>query len=210
MNRIYYLILTTTVYNVIYVYSSSIDTVNGMPVTLPNLTSGNDLWSTILRSCIPPTFNCIRNNINEYLKRTLDNPNDIEFASFLKFPKNFLDYNNKTSLKEDFNQTAESTPTFNYSTSLEEISRSLAENAKQFFMTHDLELQLPQRFFMGTTVKVSPRSIEGNGVLVKLEIIPKSIKDSIGEGRLFFKRISKYTSLFSIHKHKEDMLYFQN
>lgn len=194
MKRIYYLVLITATYNVTYVYSSPSDTVHGIPETFSHLTSGNDLWSSLLKYCMPPTFNCVRNNIYAYLKRTLDYPSDIQFTSFLKFPRNTINYGKAALFEENINETNEDinqTPTFNDSTPLEEMSRSLTENTKRFFMTHDVELQLPETFFMGTTIKVSPRSFEDHGALVKLEIDPKSIKDPIGEGRIFIKKISK-------------------
>lgn len=43
-------------------------------------------------------------------------------------------------------------------------------------MTHDVEVQLPEIMFNGATFRISPRSIEGNGVIAKLELIPKQIQ----------------------------------
>ncbi|XP_018575223.1 uncharacterized protein LOC108914016 [Anoplophora glabripennis] len=194
MCRIYYLILITITHNFIYVNSSSSNTVNGIPETFSNLTSGNELWSSLVKDCMPPTFSCIKNKIYEYMKHTLDYQNDIQFTSFLKFPKNSVNYIKPTLFEEIVNETNDSSTTLDDSTPIEEMSRSLTENTIKFFMTHDLELQLPENFFMGTTVKISPKSFEENGAMVKFEIVPKSIKDSVGEGRLFFKRIRKFIS----------------
>lgn len=59
-------------------------------------------------------------------------------------------------------------------------------------MTHNLELKMPEMFFEGATFKISPRSIEGDGALVKLELIPKDIADTAESGRIFLKKISKF------------------
>lgn len=40
-------------------------------------------------------------------------------------------------------------------------------------MTHDMEVKLPEIMFDGATFRISPRQIEGNGVIAKLELIPK-------------------------------------
>lgn len=70
-------------------------------------------------------------------------------------------------------------------------------------MTHDVELKMPVMMFDGATFKISPRSIEGNGVIAKLEFItPQEIEARAvnlnalrikPQGRIFFKKISEYS-----------------
>lgn len=65
-------------------------------------------------------------------------------------------------------------------------------------MTHNMELKLPDMFFDGATFKVSPRKFEGNGALLKVEFIPKSLVEARsieGTGRILFKKISKIQKL---------------
>lgn len=62
-------------------------------------------------------------------------------------------------------------------------------------MTHDIQLQLPDILFNGATFRISPRSFEGNGALVKLELTPKT-SDTLETGRIFFKKISKLTQYY--------------
>lgn len=59
-------------------------------------------------------------------------------------------------------------------------------------MTHDLELKMPEMLFDGATFRVTPRGFEGDGALVKLEMIPKEIDENRPTGRIFFKKISKF------------------
>lgn len=59
-------------------------------------------------------------------------------------------------------------------------------------MTHDLDLKMPEMLFDSSTFRISPRSIEGNGAIVKIEFLPKEQ----GDGRLFFKKISELSYLF--------------
>lgn len=56
-----------------------------------------------------------------------------------------------------------------------------------------MELKLPEMMFDGATFRISPRSIEGNGIIAKLEYIPKTTVESRAEdfGRLFKKKISE-------------------
>lgn len=62
-------------------------------------------------------------------------------------------------------------------------------------VTHDMNLQLPEFMFDGATFRVSPRAIEGNGIVAKLEYIPKVDTEvearSEDLARLFKKKISK-------------------
>lgn len=58
-------------------------------------------------------------------------------------------------------------------------------------MTHDMELDLPEIVFNGATFRISPRSIEGNGIIAKLELIPKQLVKARLAGAMIKKKISK-------------------
>lgn len=158
---------------------------------LANLTKNDDLWLGLVRDCKKPTTQCLKNSIYNYLKNTLDYPSDVQFTNFLKFTKNDVNYDviqksfpahGNLTLDKDVN---------GLETPLEEMSRSLTDNTRKFFFTHDLELKLPDTFFLGSTLKVSPRSYQDDGAILKVELIPKSTDRSVGEGRIFFDKISK-------------------
>lgn len=62
-----------------------------------------------------------------------------------------------------------------------------------------MEVRLPEIMFDGASFRISPRAIEGNGIIAKLEYIPKSeIEGRSSDGsdiaRLFKKKISEYRS----------------
>lgn len=59
-------------------------------------------------------------------------------------------------------------------------------------MTHNLELKMPDMIFDGATFRITPRAFEGDGALVKLEMIPKALDEARGNGgRFLLKKISK-------------------
>ncbi|XP_074031322.1 uncharacterized protein [Leptinotarsa decemlineata] len=158
-----------------------------------NITAENELWLGLVKNCQKPTFSCIKNSIYDYLKNTLDYKNDVQFTSFMKFTKNALDYTKSSSKAIDsYNDTEERSS--ENETPFEEVSRSLTEDTKHFLMTHDLEVQLPDTFFLGSTLKISPRSLDTSGTIVKLELIPRKLDNSVGEGRIFFNKIKKFIS----------------
>lgn len=59
-------------------------------------------------------------------------------------------------------------------------------------MTHNLELKMPEILFDGATFRITPRAFEGEGALIKLEMIPKELDENQGTGRILFKKISKF------------------
>ncbi|CAG4964176.1 unnamed protein product [Parnassius apollo] len=73
---------------------------------------------------------------------------------------------------------------------LEEVTDALYKKGVKFLMEHDLKLTLPELFFHGTTLKVSPRALTKTGALVHIDLEPKV--DAVGQGRLFFQKIKKY------------------
>lgn len=53
---------------------------------------------------------------------------------------------------------------------------------------------MPDIVFDSATFRISPRSVEGNGIIAKIEFIPKTEIEDRSENtpRIFFKKISKY------------------
>ncbi|XP_056635940.1 uncharacterized protein LOC130444685 [Diorhabda sublineata] len=151
----------------------------GLNTTIGNVTSGNELWFSLVQNCKEPTVSCIRDTIHDFLKDTFDYDQDVHFTNFLKFSKNNFIY------KDVDNETATISEDLHNESPFEEISRSLRENSKKFFMTHDIEVSLPEEFFLGSTLKVSPRSFDTNSTFFKVELVPKDFSQSVGQGRIF-------------------------
>lgn len=171
-------------------FTSASNVTDEFPTSYLKYVQGNTLWTGIVKNCKHPTMICIQNQVFKYLKTTLDYPEDVEVASFLKFSKNKVDYGQiKRSL------TIDNTTTDGYVddlSPLEEMSRSLQDNTLKFLMTHNLELQLPETVFQGAVLKLSPRSVEGNGALVKMEFLPPpDYEENVEQGRTI-KKISKF------------------
>lgn len=82
-------------------------------------------------------------------------------------------------------------------TPIEEVTNALYGKSIKFAMTHDIELKLPEMMFDGATFRISPKSIEGNGVIAKLELIPKQQS----EARLAGKIIKKIREYYKILEH---------
>lgn len=82
---------------------------------------------------------------------------------------------------------------------IEEVSNALYDKGVKFLVTHNMDVQLPEIMFDGATFRISPRSIEGNGIIAKLEYVPRTEIEARGTGkwdtRIFKKKISKLTKL---------------
>uniref|UniRef100_A0A1A9W5P4 Uncharacterized protein n=1 Tax=Glossina brevipalpis TaxID=37001 RepID=A0A1A9W5P4_9MUSC len=77
-------------------------------------------------------------------------------------------------------------------TPIEEVTNALYEKSIKFAITHDVELKLPEIFFDGATFRISPRSLEGNGMIAKLELIPKQQIEARLAGKILMKKIQKF------------------
>lgn len=178
-------IILTFLCNVLHVWCYTNNTAN--------FTDNNNLWLTIVRNCEDrPSPECLKNSIHDYLKDTLDDRGDVKFTDFLTFTKNTLNYedmNHNTGVSNDIQSSAKAEVVDDESP-LEEISRSLKDDTRKFLMTHDLKVQLPETFFLGSALKISPRNLDSTGLEVKFEVIPKPIHSKDGEGRTI-KIISK-------------------
>lgn len=85
-------------------------------------------------------------------------------------------------------------------TPIEEVTNALYGKSIKFAMTHNIELKLPEMMFDGATFRISPKSIEGNGVIAKLELIPKQNNEARLAGKFLMKKIREY----SIRTHQMD------
>lgn len=80
---------------------------------------------------------------------------------------------------------------------IEEVTDALYGKWRNFMMTHNLELKMPEMLFDGATFRITPRAIEGDGALMKFEMIPKGIEENDSQGRLFgLKKLSKKIHFF--------------
>lgn len=69
-------------------------------------------------------------------------------------------------------------------------------------VTHNVDVKLPEIMFDGATFRITPRAIEGNGIVAKLEYVPKTEIESRSSdvARLFKKKISESSPEVS-HQH---------
>lgn len=74
---------------------------------------------------------------------------------------------------------------------IEEVTDALYGKWRSFMMTHNVELKMPDMIFDGATFRITPRAFEGDGALVKLEMIPRSLEEARTGGRFLLKKISK-------------------
>ncbi|XP_047036100.1 uncharacterized protein LOC124641891 [Helicoverpa zea] len=169
--------------------------------------TGNVLWDNILNKCTAkPTVSCLQKNVYSYLDDRLGMNGDVEVTSGVCFKKNSVDINkyskeantiyltgNKDDDKgrylEEENEIEDTEP----ESPFEEITDALYDKSVKFLVTHDMKLTLPDTFFQGATLRVSPRALTKTGALVHIELEPKvEVQERNGEGRLFFKKIKKY------------------
>ncbi|XP_017145381.1 uncharacterized protein LOC108157723 isoform X1 [Drosophila miranda] len=157
-------------------------------------TSGNELWNGIIRDCyLRPDISCFQKNVFSYLNDALD-VQDVNVTQRLKFFKNQVQYEaDKEQEQHNANEIpnrARAAPLAE--TPIEEVTTALYGKSIKFAMTHDLEVDLPEVMFNGATFRISPRSIEGNGIIAKLELIPKQVVKARLAGMIIQKKIQKF------------------
>lgn len=153
-----------------------------IPESYLKLAEGNSLWYNLLRNCRNSSSTCIQRTAYDYLDDLLDYPEDIQVTSNVLLEKNDINY---ASISKESDNAVEEED-IQRSSSLDEVTGALHGKAIKFLMTHDLVVKLPEYFFDGAFLKVSPRTFDADGALVKLNTFP-------GKGRIFFKKISEYT-----------------
>ncbi|XP_077271263.1 DUF1676 domain-containing protein Osi17 [Temnothorax americanus] len=171
--------------------------------------TGNELWHGLFRDCNKRvTFSCIQKNAYTYLDNAFIERDNITVFDGLVLTKNNITYDtcSKTENRNDVgenlvdvdtndcdeNKAAEEIKTqdrmFNDESPLEEITNALRRKTVKFLSTRNYEIQLPQFYFEGTTVKISPREIDENGALIRIDFGTDGVQE---QGRIF-KKIKKF------------------
>ncbi|XP_072755408.1 uncharacterized protein Osi17 isoform X1 [Anoplolepis gracilipes] len=174
--------------------------------------TGNELWHGLFRDCDKRvTFSCIQKNAYTYLDNAFIEKNNITVFDGLILTRNNITYDtcskteNPNDLRENLvddgdtngceKKTAEEAKEENRKfkepeSPLEEITNALRHKTVKFLSTRNYEIQLPQFFFEGTTVKISPREIDENGALLRVDFGNQQVAQE--EGRILFKKIKKF------------------
>lgn len=174
--------------------------------------TGNELWDGLIRDCDRSiTFSCIQKNAYAYLDHVFEERDNITVFDGFTMTKNKLDYSTcrrnlkenyqdsmdenlvDGSIKDDCNEEEseeERDRQFDEKQSpLEEVTDALRKRTVKFLATRDYEVQLPDFFFEGATIKLSPREVDENGALVRVDFGQSGVEN---QGRLFFKKIRKF------------------
>lgn len=207
MCRYYYLLVSLTVTLLALFVSPVTALSDNITISIDNTTSSNhnetidaassarslplekSLWAALMENCKHPTMLCVERTIYTYMQNTLDHAKNVDLTSFLKFTKNYNDYGKMYRYYNDSTLIVEEDYD-NPLSSVEKMSRAFHDKTVKFLMTHDTELELPETVFEGTTLKLSPRAFADDGILVKLDFIPREIAHGMVEAR-HFKKISK-------------------
>lgn len=171
----------------------------------------NELWKGLIRDCDRSvTFSCIQKNAYTYLDNVFVERDNITVFEGLTMTKNNLDYgtcrrksdeddsmdenlvekSSKDNCDEDESEEEkgeERGRQFGEEQSpLEEVTNALRKRAMKFLATRDYQIQLPDFFFERATIRISPREIDENGALVRVDFGQQGLES---QGRIF-KKIS--------------------
>ncbi|XP_029160674.1 uncharacterized protein LOC114932567 isoform X2 [Nylanderia fulva] len=173
----------------------------------------NELWHGLFRDCDKRvTFSCIQKNAYTYLDNTFIERDNITIFDGLLLTRNNVTYDtcpkteNSNNVRENLvddvdangchretdeeakeqNRKFEDEPV----SPLQEITNALRQKTMKFLSTRNYQIQLPQFFFEGTTVKISPREIDETGALLRVDFGNQEVGQQ--EGRIFFKKIKKF------------------
>ncbi|XP_043266010.1 uncharacterized protein LOC122405386 [Colletes gigas] len=173
--------------------------------------TGNELWSGLFRDCDRSvTFSCIQKNAYSYLDNVFEERDNVTVFDGLTLTKNNLDYGTcrrkdpdpldenlvEDSSRDDCREeeseeegAEEEGREFEEEQSpLEEVTSALRRRALKFLATRDYEIQLPEFYFNGAAVKISPREIDENGALIRVDFGQRGLQT---EGRIF-KKLRKF------------------
>ncbi|KAG4068746.1 hypothetical protein HA402_002437 [Bradysia odoriphaga] len=159
-----------------------------------SFSTDNELWDGLIKDCLrKPSVACFQKNVHSYLNSALD-LEDVNVTSSFKFLKNKVDLYKYTKEANDHFMKENEIPDeeARSATPIEEVTDALSGKGVQFLMTHDIELNMPSILFDSSTLRISPRSFEGNGALVKIELIPNEARSVKATGRIFLKKIKKF------------------
>lgn len=168
--------------------------------------TGNELWDGLFRDCDPSvTFSCIQRNAYSYLDNVFVDKENITVFDGLVLKKNSLDYGS-CSRKEDRDpldenlvessgdgctedESEETGRGLNEEQSpLEEVTNAIGKKAVKFLATRDYEIQLPEFFFEGAAMKISPKEVDESGALIRVDFGQRALES---QGRIF-KKISMF------------------
>lgn len=156
-----------------------------------DVSDDGSLWSTLIQNCKRPTLSCIQDSFYKYVDDGIDTADDINFGGFVRLTRNSLVLDNNTinnTIEEKSSGKSEDGP-------LGDMAKTLRKKIVNFMISHDVQLQLPQTLFDGAIFKISPRSLSEDGALVNLDILPNQVWNPNGQGRIFFKKLSKFRNL---------------
>jgi len=175
--------------------------------------TGNELWHGLFRDCDKRvTFSCIQKNAYAYLDNVFIERNNITVFDGFVLTRNNVTYDTCSSkaesrhdIRENLVEDVDATDNCKGKTEgesseargrllqdepdspLEEIADALRRKTVKFLSTRNYEIQLPQFFFDGINVKISPREVDENGALLRVDFDAPIAQQ---QGR-FFKKISK-------------------
>lgn len=178
--------------------------------------TANELWRGLFRDCSRRvTFSCIQKNAYTYLDNAFIERDNITVFDGLTLTRNNVTYDVTCPRTEDRNDVRENLVD-DVSTDdcgqragkegsdeeadarqgrkfedepespLEEIVNALRRKTLKFLSTRNYEIQLPRFFFDSATVKISPREIDENGALLRVDFGTHAVQE---QGRIF-KKIS--------------------
>ncbi|OAD62716.1 hypothetical protein WN48_06915 [Eufriesea mexicana] len=146
--------------------------------------TGNELWRGLLTDCDRSvTFSCIQKNAYTYLDNVFVDQGNITVFDGLTMTRNSLDYGSEGGKGEEGGREFEEEQS-----PLEEVTNALRKKAAKFLATRDYQVQLPDFFFEGATIKISPREVDENGALVRVDFGQREMES---QGRIF-KKIRKF------------------
>ncbi|XP_076295112.1 DUF1676 domain-containing protein Osi17 [Lasioglossum baleicum] len=165
--------------------------------------TGNELWNGLFRDCDKSvSFSCIQRNAYSYLDNVFIDRDNITVFDGLTLKKNSLDYGTcrkSDSLNENLVEESddcdegeseeEGRGMDEEQTPLEEVTGAIGKKAVKFLATRDYEIQLPEFFFEGAAVKISPKEVDETGALIRVDFGQRALEK--GEGRIF-KKIRKF------------------
>ncbi|XP_058793660.1 uncharacterized protein LOC131665639 [Phymastichus coffea] len=177
----------------------------------------NELWTGIIRDCSKKvTFSCIQKNAYSYLDRTFIDSKNITVFEGLSLTRNNLDYENckkddpKDNVVEDANGSDDERSKIDlddneleseklqeeekeqeeYLSPLEEITYALRKKTIKFLATRDYKIQLPKIIGDGASLKISPREIDANGALIRIDFDSQALEEQ-PHARFFLKKLKK-------------------
>ncbi|XP_021693382.1 uncharacterized protein LOC5576735 isoform X2 [Aedes aegypti] len=166
----------------------------------PLFSTGNRLWDALIADCIKkPTFACIQKNVYSFLGESLE-VGDFNVSNRVIFTKNRVDFTkytreaNEDDHHEADNEIPDARGDFEPTSPIEEVTTALHDKTLKFMLTHDVNIRMPEIMFDGAIFRIEPRAIEGNGMLAKLEFVPRTTVVARGssEPRILFKKIKKF------------------